>query len=113
MYKQAIVVRKDLKWGKGKLLAHVIHAAIGSMRRVDEKTIEKWESEGAKKVVLKIRGEKEIKELQKIANREKIPNFLVADAGKTQLEKGTITTLGIGPAEEKKVNKVTGDLKLL
>ena len=63
--------------------------------------------------MLKIRGEKEIKDLQKKANKEKIPNFLVADAGLTQLKKGTITILGIGPAEEKKVDKVTGKLKLL
>ncbi len=112
MYKQAIVVRKDLKWGKGKLLAHVIHAAIGSLRKADEDTVRKWESEGAKKVVLKIRGGKEIKKLQKLVAKEKIPNFLVADAGLTQLEKGTVTALGIGPAEEKKIDKITGKLKL-
>ena len=113
MYKQAIVVRKDLKWGKGKLVVHALHAAIGSMRKVDDDLIKKWESEGAKKVLLKVSNEKELKELQKNANREKIPNFLAADAGLTQLKRGTVTALGIGPAEEKKINKVTGKLKLL
>jgi len=113
MYKQAIVVRKDLKWGKGKLVIHALHAAIGSMRKVDESLIRKWEAEGAKKVLLKVASEKEIKELQKKSNQEKIPNFLVADAGLTQLKKGTVTALALGPDQEKKIDRVTGKLKLL
>ena len=113
MYKLAIIVRKDLKWGKGKLVVHALHAAIGSMRKVEPEIVGKWEEEGAKKVLLKVPSEKEIKDLEKKANKEKIPNFLVRDAGLTQLKKGTITALALGPAEEKKVNKVTGKLKLL
>ncbi len=112
MYKQAIVVRKDLKWGKGKLVIHAVHAAVGSMRKVDELTIEKWEAEGAKKVLLKVPTEKEIKELKRRADKEKIPNFLVTDAGLTQLKRGTVTALGLGPDVETKINRVTGKLKL-
>jgi len=43
----------------------------------------------------------------------KLPHFLVKDAGLTQLKVGTITCLGIGPSEEKKIDKITGKLKLL
>jgi len=112
MYKQVIIVRKDLKMGKGKLLAHVLHAAIGSLRESDEGIVGKWESEGAKKVVLKIQDLKLMRELYRKAKDAKLPCFLVKDAGKTQLKAGEITTLGIGPAEEKKIDRITGKLKL-
>ncbi|MBI2084012.1 MAG: peptidyl-tRNA hydrolase [Candidatus Aenigmarchaeota archaeon] len=113
MYKQVIVVRKDLKMGKGKLLAHVLHAAIGSLRLADEEVTEMWENEGAKKVVLKVSDIKEIKEIEEKLKKNKVPHFLVRDAGLTQLKKGTITAVGIGPVEEKKIDKITGKLKLL
>lgn len=113
MYKQVIVVRKDLKCGEGKLIAHSIHAAIGSMKSVSKGIIRAWEREGAKKVVLKVRNLEELEKIQKKIKAAKLPSYLVRDAGLTQLRPGTITALGIGPAEEKKIDKITGKLKLL
>lgn len=113
MYKQAIVVRKDLKWGKGKLAAHVAHASLGAVMNAPESIVQPWNSEGAKKVVLKVGGEKEIKLLEKAAKKENLPSYLVRDAGKTQLKSGTITALAVGPADEGDVDRVTGKLKLL
>lgn len=112
MYKQVIVVRNDLKIGKGKLAAQACHASVGAMRLTDEKIVERWEK-FAKKVVLKVGGEKELLEIYKKVKREKIPCFLVKDAGLTQLEPGTVTALGIGPMEEGSIDKITGKLKLL
>jgi len=113
MYKQVIVVRKDLKLGLGKLAAHVAHASLGVLDKVDEKIWEKWKSEGAKKIVVKVRDLKELKEIEKKAKKEKLPTYLVKDAGLTQLKSGTVTCLGIGPVEEKRLDKITGKLKLL
>lgn len=39
--------------------------------------------------------------------------YLVADAGRTQVEPGSLTVLGIGPEYEEILNSVTGHLKLL
>lgn len=113
MYKQVIVVRKDLKLGVGKIASQVAHAAIGSMKHVNADTVNEWESEGSKKVVLKINNLKELKEIETKLKKIKMPYFLVKDAGLTQLKAGTVTALGIGPVEEKEIDKITGKLKLL
>jgi PTH2 family peptidyl-tRNA hydrolase len=42
-----------------------------------------------------------------------MPIYLVQDAGRTELPKGTVTCLGIGPDEDEKIDKITDELKLL
>jgi PTH2 family peptidyl-tRNA hydrolase len=113
VYKQAIVVRKDLKLGKGKLAAQVAHASLGAMKGANRGVVEKWERGGAKKVVLKVESIRKLKALNKKAKSCRLASFLVSDAGHTQLKRGTITCLGIGPDEEKKIDKVTKELRLL
>jgi PTH2 family peptidyl-tRNA hydrolase len=113
MYKQAIVVRTDLKWGKGKLAAHVAHASLGAALISSTDVVKEWNAEGSKKIVLKAGSEKELKDLERLAKKEEIPAFLARDAGKTQLESGTVTALAIGPAREFDIDRITGSLKLL
>lgn len=113
MYKQVIILRKDIGMGRGKMVAHGAHAAIGAMGRSDDAIIEKWELEGSKKVVLKVNNLKELKDVENKLKKVKMNYFLVKDAGLTQLKSGTVTALGIGPVKEKEVDKITGKLKLL
>ena len=56
-----------------------------------------WESFGQAKIVLKIRGEEELRKLQKKAIENKIPTGLVIDEGRTQISSGTVTCCAIGP----------------
>ncbi len=112
MYKQVLVVRKDLKMGIGKLISHACHASLDAALMTDEKILNDWRNEGAKKIVVKVKSLKELQDLEKKVKKEKIVHSLIKDAGLTQLKKGTITVLGIGPAKEKIVDKITGKLKL-
>jgi PTH2 family peptidyl-tRNA hydrolase len=66
-----------------------------------------------KKVILKVSEEKDLIELHKKAKKEKLPCQLIEDMGLTQIEPGSMTALGIGPAEDRKIDKITGKLKLL
>jgi PTH2 family peptidyl-tRNA hydrolase len=51
-------------------------------------------------------------DLAERARREGLPHAVVRDAGHTQLDPGTVTTLAVGPANDAMVDKVTGDLSL-
>ncbi|HLC39905.1 MAG TPA: peptidyl-tRNA hydrolase Pth2 [archaeon] len=113
MLKQVIVVRRDLDWGKGKLAAHCSHAAVGAAFAADAEIVKRWNKEGAMKIVVRVNDLKEFNVICKKIKAARLPNFLVRDAGKTQLKKGTITAIGIGPADSKKIDKITRKLKLL
>lgn len=110
--KQAIVVRTDVGMGTGKLAAQVAHGSLSAYEDADAKTRRAWKGEGQKKVVLKADGESALFELADIAEREGLPHAVIRDAGHTQLDPGTVTTLGVGPGSEKVVDRVTGDLSL-
>lgn len=113
MYKQVIVVRTDLKMSKGKTAAQASHAAVDVLDKVDGKIISFWKKNGQKKVVLKVGSEDALIELKEKCSKFKIPCSLIKDAGRTEIEQGTITALAIGPDTEERVNKVTGSLPLL
>ena len=42
-----------------------------------------------------------------------IPNYIVVDAGRTQIAAGSETVLALGPGNVSEINQVTGNLKLL
>ncbi len=111
--KQAILVRTDIKMSVGKKAAQACHASVGAVMDANKKIADAWNSSGAKKVVLAVDSSRKLVELYKGAKRSGLPCFLVSDAGLTELEPGTITALAIGPAEDKRVDKLTGSIKLL
>lgn len=110
--KQAIVVRTDLGMGDGKMAAQVAHASLSAYEDTDDRTRSRWKGGGQKKVVLKASGEEELLALAETARAAGLPYAVVRDAGHTQLEPGTVTTLGVGPGTEEAVDRVTGDLSL-
>ncbi|MBI4438710.1 peptidyl-tRNA hydrolase [Candidatus Woesearchaeota archaeon] len=113
MYKQVILVRQDLRLEKGKLAAQVAHGSLEAALSSDKKTLVEWRGTGAKKVVLKVPGESELLQYKRAADRARLPNALIRDAGLTVLKPGTITCLGIGPCREEKIDAITGSLKPL
>lgn len=112
MYKQVIILRKDLKMSTGKKCAQSCHASLGSYKKASKSVIKKWNLEGQRKVILETNSKEKILKLHQKVKKEKIACFLVQDAGLTELKSGTITALGIGPDHEKKIDKITGSLKL-
>ncbi len=113
--KQVIVVRTDLGMGKGKIAAQVGHACVlgaENVRKSHPDWFKKWWL-GQEKVVVKVENLKELEKIKREAMEFDLPWAEVTDAGHTQLAPGTTTCIGIGPAPEDLVDKITGDLKLL
>ena len=111
--KQAIVVRHDLKMSKGKTAAQASHASVECILRSHKDDIEKWRDEGMKKVVLKVKDLEELKKCHKMAQDAGLVCCFITDAGRTEVEPGTITCIGIGPDKEEKIDKITGKLSML
>ncbi len=113
MYKQVIVLREDLRLSRGKAAAQAAHAAVTAYKATHARTRKAWEDEGQKKVVLVVKNVEALKQLRARCAQAKLPHALIEDAGLTEIPKGTITALGIGPDKEEKIDKITGSLPLL
>ena len=112
-YKQVILVKEDLKVPKGKLAAQSSHASVDCVLKSDKRIVDSWRKEGAKKIVLKVKDEKELFKYKGMAESAGLKTALIRDAGHTVLEPGSITCLGIGPDLEDKIDKITGKLKMM
>ena len=114
--KQVILVRKDLALPKGKLCVQVAHASLTAFLEAESKNPQwarDWLRQGQKKIVLKVDNLKELLDLYRKATQNNLPTALIRDAGLTVLPPDTITCVGIGPAPETMIDKITGHLKLL
>ncbi len=115
-YKQAIILRSDLKMSTGKKVAQGCHAAVTAVeyaRKYTPSTVAAWGKEGQKKIALKVQSEEELLNIYQDAKNMELPCSLIQDAGLTQLEPGTKTAVAIGPAKSEKIDKITNSLKLL
>jgi len=115
MYKQVIIIRNDLKMGKGKIAAQASHASLEAFLLTSKKNpsaVSNWQEIGQKKVVLKVDSKDELLRLfQEVKNI--LPAVLIKDAGLTQLASPDVTCVGIGPIKETEVDRFTKKYKLL
>ncbi|KAF9670436.1 hypothetical protein SADUNF_Sadunf13G0068800 [Salix dunnii] len=123
-FKMVLVVRNDLKMGKGKIAAQCSHATLGLYKKLlrrAPKALHRWEMCAQPKVVVKIESEEDMLVLQVRARFQlrqdrakslKLPTHITIDAGRTQIAPNSRTVMAIlGPVGV--VDDVTGGLKLL
>jgi len=114
-YKQVILVRKDLGLGPGKACAQAAHASVEAVFKAgwDSDIVKTWRKQGMAKIVLKVANEKELIKFFQIAKDDGITASLITDAGHTVVAPGTKTCVGIGPATDEEIDRVTGELSIL
>jgi PTH2 family peptidyl-tRNA hydrolase len=123
-YKMALVVRTDLDMRKGKIAAQCSHAAVGlvtsQLNPTSQYNRKVWDwlngTPSQTKVVLRLEGDNQLDKIDELADLcelEGVQYTIIQDAGRTQVEPGSVTVIGIGPDEDSKIDKITGDLKLL
>ena len=119
--RMALIVRSDLGMLKGKSAAQCAHAAVSLYRQMHDNPqseshnptmLGRWANGGQAKIVLKCSSLEEMEELLMKAVSLNINNYLVVDAGRTQIASGSETVLGLGPAPRSVLDQVTGDLRL-
>ena len=111
-----IVVRTDLKMGRGKVAVQAAHAAIlaaEEARMQKPQWYRAWMESGMAKIAVKVHSLDELRKVEEEARENDLPVAAVEDRGLTQVPPGTTTCLAIGPAPASKVDSITGKLKLL
>jgi peptidyl-tRNA hydrolase, PTH2 family len=123
-HKQVIVMRKDLKCRKGKLIAQGAHASLGAILslcqqdgnrlilEMDDRT-RPWLTGRFKKICVYVNSEAELLEVHEQAKAAGLITSLIKDAGLTEFNGvATLTCCGIGPDRADKIDAVTGQLPL-
>ena len=114
--KQVIIVRNDLKMGKGKIAAQASHASVIATleaKKHQPTWFNAWLTQGMAKIVVKVNSQEELHHMFQLGVKNKLPRALINDAGHTQLAPGTATAVALGPAPTKSLDTITGNLKLM
>lgn len=111
--KLVLVVRKDLSMGIGKIAAQCSHASVMAYQKSGRIALLKWALNGQKKIVLGCPNEQALFDIRDKAKQLRLLTNTVRDAGLTQVKPDTATVLAIGPANETKIDQITGHLSLL
>lgn len=128
--KQVIVMRKDLNMRKGKIAAQAAHASMKVFLDVANTSYTKrdgwtltsymtdpmaeWIDSSFAKICLYVESEEHLLELLQEAKAANIPCSLITDSGRTEFHGvPTNTCIAIGPDYSNKIDKITGNLKLL
>lgn len=91
------------------------HGVLGAYKLALEKCpddVRNWERIGQMKVVVKCESKKELLDVYEKACKMGLPTEYIEDAGRTQIDPGTITVCAVGPTRSDLVDQVTGHLKL-
>jgi PTH2 family peptidyl-tRNA hydrolase len=117
---QYIIVRSDLGMKKGKMAAQVAHAAVLSVRKVeyngdvlDRTWLQEWEDGAYAKIVLRADTFEQFKAIVAAFESEELLHSIVTDAGRTQIEAGSMTAVGLQPMPRNMAKPVVGHLSLL
>lgn len=129
--KQIIVIRKDLKMRKGKMIAQGSHASMAVffnlMTDFDDSgtytmklpvnnmiPMKDWIDESFTKVVVSVDSENELLELYGKAKDAKLPCSIIKDEGRTEFNGvETFTAIAIGPELAENIDPITNHLPLL
>jgi peptidyl-tRNA hydrolase, PTH2 family len=112
--KLVLLVRVDLGMSRGKIAVQAAHAAVAAALAAQGRgDFAAWLADGQPKVALRAADDEELSRVAAAARAAGLPVEIIRDAGRTQLAPGTPTCCAIGPAENARVDAVTGRLPLL
>ncbi len=97
-----VVLRTDIHMGKGKFSVQTAHAIVSLL---SERNL-KWDFNNKSIEIWTVKNEQDLLGIYRQIEKLKINCSLIRDAGKTQLDPGTKTAVGIGPINEAIFEKI-------
>lgn len=106
----------------GKIAAQCSHATLACYKTLSRtasssadaaRVLQRWERLGQAKIAVQVKSQEELLALMGRARGLGITAEVIQDAGRTQIDPGSLTVLGVGPAPKSLVDQITGGLKLL
>ena len=99
----------NLSISPGKIAAQCGHATLACYKKLlraaqkdpkspEAQLLNRWERLGQAKIAVQVKSQEEIMTLMATARSLGVTAEVVADAGRTQIEAGSLTVLGVGPA---------------
>ena len=107
------MVNEALNLPPGKMAVQVAHAAVGAFLSAPRDNQVGWLQAGMPKVAVRCASDEDLQAIVAKAEEAGLPVMLVRDAGRTVVEAGTPTCVGIGPDLASRIDLITGDLKLV
>ncbi|EGR29275.1 hypothetical protein IMG5_159690 [Ichthyophthirius multifiliis] len=100
----------------GKIAAQTGHAILGNYQLLQKSQYEmqllnQWKQKGSQKAAFKVNSKEQMLSIQQKASSQGISTYIVCDAGKTQIEPGSITVCAIGPLKSENVDKIVEGLQ--
>ena len=77
--KQAILIRTDLKMGKGKIASQAAHASLQAFLLNNKQKNQQWLYEGMPKIVLKVKTEEELFYYYELAKKHNLTVSLMQE----------------------------------
>lgn len=111
-----IVVNASVKMSNGKRMAqvgHVVSQVTERMLKTARLEWEEYKAGGTTKIVCKATEEELRKFIELYSQTDKLWCEFVCDAGRTQVEPGTLTALAFRPIREEEAPACIRELKLL
>lgn len=112
-YSLVLVYRTDLNLSKGRLISLCSHATLGQFKKLwkaKSEDLKLWEKGPKAKLILQVRDENHLLQIEGLAQREGLPTFKV----KEQTMGGRVPfVLAIGPARSSRIRDITSDLKMV
>jgi PTH2 family peptidyl-tRNA hydrolase len=127
-FKLVLLVRTDLGMNKGKQMAQCAHASLMAYQKiirsanknpanpqtkVQRQWLRRWSNGHCAKIALKLNTEAEGRAVEKAAQEIGVPTVHVIDAGRTQIEAGSLTVIAVGPAPVHIIDSLTAKFKLM
>lgn len=107
--KMVAIVNSSIKMSKGKTAAQVSHAISEIVFSYYRQPLTQWFNDGSMKIILTAPQEQMI---ECHAKAKELGRSIIYDAGRTEVEKGTLTCVALF-GETEKIDAITASLELL